>query len=305
MSLLREIQDAAIDSDAPITDLLRRCKILAARLGNEELARWADQELEGYESQEDLPNYRILSVSSYGHFSGPFGSGLKNALIPPISVPEDFREIVETAYIFDPIGSLAEGLAGEGTDTTLRSEWPANMVVLVGSNIYRNMTCLSAWRLIPRGSLMGILDTVRNRVLSFALAIEAELPGGSEEALEESTISEEKVSQVFQTHIYGDVGSLAQASSRFAQIGEVRIGHNDFESLKAFLTKYRVEDVDIEDLKEALDADANDGVADRIGPQSSSWIGNMVEKASSGAWGVATSVAAHVLTDAISQYLGL
>ncbi len=304
MSLLREIQDAAINSDTPITDLLRRCKILAARLGNEELARWADQELEGYETQEDLPNYRILSVSSYGHFSGPFGSGLRNALIPPISVPEDFREIVETAYIFDPIGSLAEGLAGEGTDT-LRSEWPANMVAIVGSKIYRNMTCLSAWRLIPRGSLMRILDTVRNRVLGFALAIEAELPGGSEASLEESTISEEKVSQVFQTHIYGDVGSLAQASSGFAQIGEVRIGRNDFDSLKGFLTKYHVEDVDIEDLKEALDADANDGISDRIGPQSSSWIGNMIEKSSSGAWSVAVSVAAHVLTDAISQYLGL
>lgn len=36
MSLLREIQDAAISTDSPIGDLLRRCKVLAARLGSAE-----------------------------------------------------------------------------------------------------------------------------------------------------------------------------------------------------------------------------------------------------------------------------
>lgn len=34
MSLLREIQNDAVNSDVKVSDLLRKCKILAYRLGN-------------------------------------------------------------------------------------------------------------------------------------------------------------------------------------------------------------------------------------------------------------------------------
>ena len=39
MSLLREIQDAAVDSDVELATLLRKCKVLGARLGNSEILR--------------------------------------------------------------------------------------------------------------------------------------------------------------------------------------------------------------------------------------------------------------------------
>ena len=54
MSLLRQIQDAAIDSSIDLPTLLRKCKVLAARLGNEDFKRWIDNELVGYDRKEDL-----------------------------------------------------------------------------------------------------------------------------------------------------------------------------------------------------------------------------------------------------------
>ena len=93
MSLLREIQYTAIDSNAELTTLLRKCKVLAARLGNAEFKQWVESELSGYNSKEELPDYRVLHVNSKGHFSGLFGSGLRNADIPMFSIPEELREI--------------------------------------------------------------------------------------------------------------------------------------------------------------------------------------------------------------------
>jgi hypothetical protein len=83
MSLLRDIQDAAVDPSTDVATLLRKCKILAVRLGSEEFKQWVDYELNGYDKVEDLPEYRILHTESFGTFAGPFGTSMNNALIPP------------------------------------------------------------------------------------------------------------------------------------------------------------------------------------------------------------------------------
>jgi len=80
MSLLRDIQNAAVSKDTDVATLLRKCKILAVRLGNDEFKNWVDSELNGYESIDNLPEYRILHTISHRHFSGPYGSSLKDAL---------------------------------------------------------------------------------------------------------------------------------------------------------------------------------------------------------------------------------
>lgn len=60
MSLLRDIQDAAIDEQSQVATLLRKCKVLATRLGSQEFSRWIDNELNGYANLDELPAYRVL-----------------------------------------------------------------------------------------------------------------------------------------------------------------------------------------------------------------------------------------------------
>lgn len=45
MSLLRDIQNDVIDANVDISVILRKCKVLAVRLGNEPFENWVDQEL--------------------------------------------------------------------------------------------------------------------------------------------------------------------------------------------------------------------------------------------------------------------
>ena len=80
MSLLKEIQDAAIDSKSDLSTVLRKSRVLAARLKNEDFTKWVQHELDGYPQVTDIPEYRACKCQSQGHFGGAFGSGLRRPL---------------------------------------------------------------------------------------------------------------------------------------------------------------------------------------------------------------------------------
>src|SRR3990170_258590 len=135
MSLLRDIQDAAIDARIDISVVLRKCKVLAARLGNEAFKQWVEFELNGYKTIKDLPDYRILSVHSKGHFSGPFWSGLRNADIPISCLPEKFQESFRHSYLMDPISAYV-ALINKSKGSALQEPWPPDFVASVADRFY-------------------------------------------------------------------------------------------------------------------------------------------------------------------------
>ena len=92
MNLLEDIQNAAADSSSNVGTLLRKCKILAARLNSQQLEDWITWESNGYPEDIPVPSYRVWPLEVKGHFSGTFGSGLRNAPIPTVLLPENVRE---------------------------------------------------------------------------------------------------------------------------------------------------------------------------------------------------------------------
>mgnify|MGYP001555225754 CR=1 FL=1 len=216
MSLLREIQDAAIDSDTELAVLLRKCKVLAARLGNPEFKQWVENELSGYDNLGSLPGYRILNVISKGHFSGPFQSGLRNADIPLLCIKEDYRKNLSCSYLNQPVAAM-ESLVGSTTGGILKEPWNPDLVAYVGEDIYEGMNCMQAWKVIPITGIISALNAVRNRILSFVLEIEAESPDAGEAPANSNPVPQEKVNQIFNTYITGDVQNVATGSSDFCQ----------------------------------------------------------------------------------------
>jgi hypothetical protein len=301
MSLLREIQDAATNETISLAVVLRKCKILATRLKHEPFKKWVEQELNGYDSREDLPEYRIIhGVGSFGHFAGPFGSGLQNAPIPPRCIPEEFREWIEKIEMFEGVSTYEDYTREEA----VRIQWPPDLTALVGLRIYQNMNCLQAWKLLPRGTVVGLLDTIRNRVLSFALEIEEIAPDAGDVAPGVRPLSEQRVSQVFNSYILGGNNTIAAGSSHFTQISTFEVRKNDFESLKNYLTSAGLTHEDVSELALAIKEDALPTGAMKPGKRVSGWIGKMVSKAASGTWDIATSAAADILSKAVSSYYG-
>ncbi|HHK8465393.1 TPA: hypothetical protein ACQYBX_004669 [Vibrio parahaemolyticus] len=216
MSLLREIQNSAIDANEPIGTLLRKCKVLAVRLGSSEFKNWVENELNGYTRKEAIPEYRIMSVGCKGYFSGGFGSSMSNASIPSCCIPKDFREGLFTSYLAQPVSSI-EALISDSDGGVVQEPWPADVTAHFGMNIYQGMNCLQAWKIIPVNALVGILDMIRSRVLNFVLEIESEDPEAGDAPINSQPVAEEKVQQIFHTYITGNVQNVATGSSHVNQ----------------------------------------------------------------------------------------
>jgi hypothetical protein len=82
LSLLHQIQESVVQEGADIGSVLLKLRLLASRLGSDLLEEWVKHESEGYPKGTEVPSYRKVGVSYHGTFSGPFGSGIKNAPIP-------------------------------------------------------------------------------------------------------------------------------------------------------------------------------------------------------------------------------
>lgn len=216
MSLLRDIQDAAIDSNVSLATLLRKCKVLAARLGNDVFKQWVENELSGYKGQSGLPEYRSFSVGSKGHFVGAFGRALKNADMLMYQIPDEYRVHLEVWHMCDSVAAL-EALVKDSDGDTAMVPWPSQAAVTLGSEMYSGLQCLQAWKVIPINKVVGILDIIRTKVLNFALEIETENPDVGEAPVNSNPVSQDKVQQVFNTYITGNVQNVATGSHQFSQ----------------------------------------------------------------------------------------
>jgi hypothetical protein len=101
------------------------------------------------------------------------------------------------------------------------------MVAYFGNQIYSNMNCMSAWKVIPNNALAALIDTIKTRVLNFSLEIEAQAPDAGEAQLNTSPLPQEKVTQVFNTYISGNVQNVAAGGSDFRQKAISSLGEAD------------------------------------------------------------------------------
>jgi len=216
MTLLREIQAAATESNIDISTVLRKAKILAVRLHNPEFETWVDHELNGYGDRSNLPPYRVVNVEVRGHIRRA-GLHWGDAPIMTTFLPEKLRDWGEVSYLSQPVAAIASLAASARDGSCLQVQWPQELAIKFGAEGYDGFECLGAWQVISPHSLIGIVDTVRNRILEFALKIESENPAAGEASPDALPVPVEKVQMIFQNIFYAPVGNLAQNSRDFTQ----------------------------------------------------------------------------------------
>lgn len=303
MSLKQEIQKDIVDPSVRLSTILRKAKILAHRLKSEDFENWVEQELNGYVSSTvGLPDYRKLNTHTYGNFAGPFGATMKNVPIPTAQFSSDIHEFATHHMLPQGVREL-ESLA-ETRETGLRAEWPADLTLVIGDRLIENMVCLQAWKPISVQAIEGVLDTVRNRLLSFVLEVEGLDPEAGEGIASETNLSPEAVTQVFSNYILGDYNIVGTGSNVTQNIRQYAVTTGDLASLASALKGWGVDDKDIQLLGEAIQSDGERTRQDGFGPKVREWMGTMVQKAISGAWKIALEIAALALSRAISSYYG-
>ncbi len=301
MSLLEDVQNAAIDTNSDLGEVLRKCKVLAARLDSKPLEDWLVWESNGYPSEVELPEYRAWSIQLKGNFSGMFQSALNNAPIPTMCVPKDFRDAATVYHCRQSVASIGDLLQENDSGTFQISVGDLSLVL--STKVYEDMNCLQAWGEFGRANLVEVLNAVRNRILDFVLAIWKEDPEAGEVPGSADRLQPSKVGQIFNTTVYGGAANLVGSAEGSTITFNVQTG--DFETLAQALRNHGVDDADIEELRTAVQADPQAEDSNALGPRVSGWIAKMTGKAASGAWQLGIGAAAALLADMIAKYYGL
>ena len=304
MSLVHDIQAATISQTTDIPTLLRMCKLLAARISHQQFGEWVDRELNGYPTVDSLPDYRIVQVESYGSFVGPFSKADK--LQVPVSIlPKQLQERYRHAYMGSSISAYAALIAGDKSGR-IQEPWPLNLAIHHASQITHDMQCVSAWKEIPIGAVVRLLDSVKTRVLGFAIDLEREAPNAGDTPIGSlPPLSTEKMTQIFNTNISGNVGNLSNSGEGFSQTANTVVQGSDWEPLERHLTTLGLTPTDTDGMRAAFERAVSSGDDEEKSRLAGSWTGRLAAKAAGGAAGVGFEVAAAGLAKAIAAYLGL
>ena len=302
MRLVREIRDGVVDSRVELSTVLRKAKILAVALKNEEFKNWVSNELSGYYEETAVPSYREVASLALGDFAGPFGQRI-TAFILPISLMPDFlQKGARTIRLPNPIKEL-ESMA-HSSEGELRRPWPPEAAILLRDKIQLSgdFELVEAYQPIRKAHLESILDAVRNRLLDFLLGLQEMDPTilDSEDALRE--LPKEAVNQVFHVSIFGNHNVLASGSG-FHQAVTQAVRPHDMDSLLSTLRQAGIDESDLNELNDAL---SKDGPQEKgqFGDRVKAWMGKVFVKAADGTWKTALATAPEVITKALSAYYG-
>ncbi|MFH7566087.1 AbiTii domain-containing protein [Oceanimonas smirnovii] len=306
MSLLQQIQESVVQEGADLGSILLKLRLLAARLGSDTLEEWVKHESEGYPRDSDVPSYRVVGVTYRGTFSGPFGSGINNAQIPPYLIEKHAGESWTKYEVRESIAAVDEMVKKNASDGGSFGIDASNLILLLQGKVYKGYACNDVSGSISPTSFYEIQQAVRSRILELTIELERSVPGAVHVAFGTAKAEKkdaEQVQQISQQIIYGNV-STAVAGGAGSRI-TVAVNEKDTESVINHLVKSGIPEIDAAELAEIMATEEPYSVEEPFGEKARKWLGSNLKKAAEGTWGVGVSVATKVLTEAALKYYGL
>ena len=303
MKLIDELRADTIDSKISLTNALRKAKVLASILKNKGFQNWVNSELNGYQSYDDVPEYRKTAVQVLGTFVGPYGARIDNVMVPLFNLPETLKDFARENSIFAHGVKELESMVDKDTDV-LRARWPAEAVILArdGVKMEGGYVLADAWQQATRSTIEGILDTVRNRLLDFVLELQEISPTirESEDAISE--LPKDRVETIYNVTILGEHNVVATGSGIDQRLSQ-QVTLGDWDGLREYYRGLGVPDEDLDELESAINHDEKSN-SKQLGEKVKLWVGSMISKSIEGAWKVSVAAAPKLIIDGLSKYYG-
>jgi hypothetical protein len=160
-SLVLELEQQAHDSSASLSNILRKAKAVAVKLHLKQPVAWVEAELNGY-SGKDVPKYRKISgrVKAHNPYVG---------LIPMVCPNPEIERIISEHWVRESVASIEHMLASQGEPMVPLTGAKAQFLARHGS-----VPEFQTYLMISPTALAAILDAVRNKVLDWSLALQAD-----------------------------------------------------------------------------------------------------------------------------------
>lgn len=306
MPLLHEIQKSVVEDGTNLGHILLKLRLLASRLGSIGLEEWVRHESEGYVAGSEVPPYRIVGVSYRATFSGPFGSGIKNAPLPQHLVRKFGGAHWVEREIRESISAVEELASNSSENGRFLRIDASDLILLLQGEVYPDYSCVEVTGIVSATAFAGILQVVRARILELTIELEKSIPaaayvefGVPDKGVGNDSASVERITQQI---VFGNVTTVSggSGSSFYLSVGE---GQN--EALLQYLIEFGIPEDDASELVGIMSSEEPLGKEEALGVKAKHWLSNRVAQAAGGAWDVGVTVATKVITEGALRYYGL
>lgn len=211
MDILSQIQADLISHNAVLSDILRKAKVLAYQIGNTNLKKWVNQELDGYKLKADLPNYRILKTSSFGKWTNGYWMVSGRQVPMYLIKDEKIKSILTEFPVSGGIKSVEQLTQRQDGHFVLPPEVVSFVNHYVQENGYGYMELEYT---ISSHDFEQILDIVKNRLQDFILEL------GQNWNTKQSLPPQDVLNNLVSVYIYNNQSQGDQMTTIFDQKGQ-------------------------------------------------------------------------------------
>jgi hypothetical protein len=306
MKLISDIINELIDSEKSVTSPLLKTKVLASRLKNEELLTWVNNELNGYDFNATVPEYRKCD----GNVSGTYLSGnwqFNDQPLPTTGLPHELEQVIRQMDFYQSVATL-ESLQSNNKSGTLEAVFPAELSALMERNIQKMgnpfFQIIRARRYTSINVVTQILSVIRSKLLDFMLKLDEEF--GNLTEIEEMKNKNEQISTIMnQTIINTGDGNVVNTGDNSKVKANISINKGDKAALKQKLSQNGIAPEDVDELINIIDTELPDNTTGVFGQPVQKWTQKMLGKAVDGSWQIGLGAAGNLLTELLKAYYGI
>jgi hypothetical protein len=309
-TLLRSLRELLLDEAEPLAGLLRKCLMLGAETGSDSLRQWARSELNGYDGEGEVPDYRKVSSVPISMDSISGNTWAKNQIIDRLQLPKEAWEYVPDEFSFrQPIEEM-ERLADQ---KSLSFTTPGlNFATTIWNRQLGPFQQIVSLHYVMTGStITGMLGQIRTKLVDLVADLTADTPLSELPKKEQvDAAMNERIGDIYNTTIHKAdgpvaIGKKAEATADGLSVDDaIRL----LEKVQELATAHVAEDERTEllqavaELRAAVEQDEPDtgevvkkvgklrAIAEKVGVASvsaatSTAAGTLTEMALSGAFG--------------------
>jgi len=218
---ITEIQAMINDRNMSVSTLLREAKILASNLKQIDFINWIDKELNGYNEDDKVPEYRVISGIPQGY--NPY-----RGWIPYVHTDSKSQEIISTRGIGQSIGQLEEVIKNEKGSLVIK--YPPDIEAKLRKGVGFDVDIQLA---INKAAVVGILEHVRNTILDWTIKLKG---AGISETV--SSFSQKNVAEVSEIKPKYHIDHIENFTGNIGEKNDFKSFSGQLISQETFWTKF-------------------------------------------------------------------
>ena len=315
--VLNNVINDLIDAEKSLINPLMKLNYFGRLTKNSELTEYTLNEIKGYSTNSNLPEYRKIASRLFVDFQAGWNIH-PNKEIPILGLDKDMQKFCKNIPVYESIREIENmnsKFSEKGSNNQLQFPIPLELLPKIqpyAVELYRSdiKMQVTGARLIGNSrKMLGITETVRTNLLAFSMEIaekfgyEIELADYNEyrEANNKTILKYMTTNNITNT---GD-GNIINTGDKAKIDAQINITKGNKEKLVKYLQENGVSEQDAAELAEIIDTEKPNVENKTFGKKVNEWTKKMIGKAVDGSWNIGIGAAGSLLAEAIGKFYGL